>query len=834
MRKLYAFAALMVGVAGSSLAANNDKENFSAPDSVMVAEMQEVVVKAVTVQKNAPFAVTKIQKEEVESFARTGQELPHLFARTPGVMAWSENGLGTGTTYMRIRGAADSRINVTLDGVALNSPEDQCVFWANMNSYASFLQGVQIQRGVGTSTNGDGAFGGSIALTTKAPSYNANGEVSAGVGSYGTSHAGGQFSTGLTGIHVKNGYLVIDGAYHNTYTDGYVHGTHGNSGSYYGALTYINGKGNFKMSYKNIGNYEKTGQAWNGVQTGDNDASFVLGSDLNWDNWPATVNEVGVKTYRDLYKAGLGRFNNLYERLLYQYGQNSFADENGNYATERYMMTDGNLWPRTIDKFRQNHNLLNFVWKINDHWNSTATLHYTRGTGYYEEFRYNNKLTKFGIAMSQDEKAALGIYMDKKGRGYADFVRQKGLTQNTYGLVWNTNYTNDKWDVIMGLSAQNFQGNHYGYLTYTSYQTLSDHLGIGNGKKYQYYDSDADKNDESVFLKANYKVCDIFSLYGDVQYRHVGFHTDGINDKFNSNKDGSEVYLQRLDINKNYHFVNPKVGMSLHKGGHNAYLSYALSHREPERNNFTDNGSYAAPKPESVHDIELGYGFTGKNWYASANLYYMRYFNQFVQTGELSDIGENLTTNIKHSYRMGVELSAGYSPVKWFTIEGNAALSQNKVLDFDEVMSIDWESDFQTIHYDNSTLAFSPSVMLNGFLDFHHKGFQAVWHTAYVSRQYMDNTENKLRSLPSFTTTAIHLSYDLAVKGKRAEANHKHLVFGVDLNNIFNYHYATSGWVYSSYITDAETGGPILDRYTSMGFIPAAGFNMMGSIKFKF
>ena len=106
----------------------------------------------------------------------------------------------------------------------------------------------------------------------------------------------------------------------------------------------------------------------------------------------------------------------------------------------------------------------------------------------------------------------------------------------------------------------------------------------------------------------------------------------------------------------------------------------------------------------------------------------------------MSDIGEALTTNIKQSYRMGVELQAGVNPTKWLTIEANAALSQNKILDFDEVVE-DWDNGTTTIHYDNSTLAFSPSTILNGFVTFHHKGFSATWHTNFVSRMYLDNTE---------------------------------------------------------------------------------------------
>ena len=201
-------------------------------DTLKFEKLQEVTVSGVRTQKDAPYAVSNIKRQELSSHSTTGQELPFLFARTPGVLAWSENGLGTGTTYMRIRGAGGSRINVTLDGVPLNSPEDQCVFWANMNSYGSLLGSVQIQRGVGTSTNGDGAFGGTIGLMSKAPSMKPSAELSGSYGSYNTYNVGGSFSTGLLWRH-----LILDGAYHETNTNGFIHGTSGRSGSYYGGLT---------------------------------------------------------------------------------------------------------------------------------------------------------------------------------------------------------------------------------------------------------------------------------------------------------------------------------------------------------------------------------------------------------------------------------------------------------------------------------------------------------------------------------------------------------------------------------------------------------------------
>ena len=488
-------------------------------------------------------------------------------------------------------------------------------------------------------------------------------------------------------------------------------------------------------------------------------------------------------------------------------------NDDGTYSTERYKMSDGSYWDKTTDNFWQNHNILSASWNISEQWSTSASLHYTYGYGYYREFRPNNKLSKFGLTA----KDADGNKIKK-----TDFVRKKGLSQNTYGLVWNANYQDDSWDVIGGLSLQNFDGNHFGYLTYAAHQAVQ--LAYLNNGDYKYYDSDAHKFDGNVYLKAAYHINEQWDVFGDVQYRHVGYKTDGINDKFYDDESG--YYNQKLDIDKKYDFFNPKAGFSWSIYGHRVYGSVAMSHREPERNNFTDNGSYPAPKAEQMLDFELGYTFTSDSWHMGLNGYYMKYDNQFVQTGALSDIGENLTTNIKDSYRAGIELQAGVNATSWLTIEGNAALSANKIKDFDEVVE-DWDNGTQTIHYDNSTLAFSPSLITNVFFNFHYKGWQAIWHGNYVSRQYLDNTECKDRSLPEYSVANASLSYTLRPKKVLKEC-----IFGLNFNNIFNQHYAASGWVYSAVCE--SYGHPNDNRYYQIGFIPMAGFTMAGNITLHF
>lgn len=773
-----------------AIAASGIAHTAKADDSIRSEKLQEVVVKGVRAQKNAPFAVANIKKTELNNFSKSGRELPFLFANTPGITAWSENGVGTGTTHMRIRGAAGSRINVTLDGVPLNSPEDQTVFWVNMNSYGSLLKSVQIQRGIGTSTNGDGAFGGTISLLTNMPSREKMLEITGSYGTYNTYNAGASFSSGLLWNH-----LIFDGAYHETGTDGFIHGTSGRSGSYYGGLTWFGDK--FTLRYKNIGNFEKTGQAWSGVTAGNDDASLM---------------SQGIHSYKDMYKHGLGRFNSLYEGMVFDSDNWIFPqDSKGNFQTYRYKLDNGKYWDKTTDNFYQNHNILSGSWMPNEHWSHNAAIHYTYGRGYYSEFRPQNKFSKFGLKATDSE----GNTIEK-----ADFVRKKGLTQNNYGALYNVNFKNDKWDVIGGMNMTQFRCNHFGKLKYVSnVGQVEDYTGC------KYYDSDARKDDYSVFAKATYHVFDFFDVFGDIQYRHVFYKTNGLNDKFHED-DNSKQFL---DIHKKYDFWNPKAGVSFHENGHNAYFSAAYAGREPERNNFTDNGSYPAPKAEHMIDYELGYNYDGGNWHAGVNFYHMNYKDQFVQTGEKSDIGESLTTNISKSYRQGIEITADWSPLSWFTVAGNAALSQNKIKDFTEYVD-NWDGDAQTQHYGKSTLSFSPAVILNGFLNFHYAGFDATWHTNFVGRQYLDNTENKDRSLPCYSQTDINMNYTLDTK--KLSLGVKQVVFGLSLNNIFDRHYASSGWVYSA--VSQKNGYDLDNRYYQIGFIPMAGFTAMGNITLRF
>lgn len=795
----------------------NHSDALAAADTSDVILLEEAVIGAVRASKDAPFAVANLGRKELAEFSRSGKELPFLFARTPGVTAWSENGTGIGTSYLRIRGSGGSHINVTLDGVPLNSPEDQCVFWANMNSYSHLLGSVQIQRGIGSSTNGDGVFGGTVSLATGEPSLIPTATVSGAYGAWNSYTAGVNLSSGLLWKH-----LILEAAYHQSGTDGYVHGTAGRSGSYYGALTWLGRR--LKIGYKLLGNFENTGQAWNGITAGSDDLSLMDGT------YGAAT---GIKTYADLCRVGLGRYNSLYEQLATDDNGDFIQDEAGNYTTRRYTMKDGSFWPRTTDNFWQNHHLLNAAWAITERLKFSATLHYTHGYGWYEEFRENYKLLKYGLNWFTGE----GGSTVKK----ADFVRKKGLDQHHFGGIVNLMWKNERWDVSGGVAVQQFIGNHYAHLNYCSNDgIIARYFKEG---RYDYYNSDARKMDANIFLKAAFNITREWSVFADFQYRHVNYRTWGGNDKYIIKKDSNgddtdNTTQQTLDVLQKFDFFNPKAGVNFARDGHRAYASVAWSGREPERNNYTDNGNYPFPKAEHLLDTELGYQFRGENWNAGVNLYYMYYKDQLVQTGEKSDIGESLTTNIARSYRTGAEITAGWDVTSWLHLEANAALSANRLLDFDEVAA-DWDAGYydtekdvwvegtRRFHYSGKALAFSPTAVVNVFADVHYKGVSLTWHTSYVSRQYLDNTQNIDRSLPGHSLSSFGLGYTFTFPRVV-----RSLRIGVDVNNVFNARVAQSGWVYSAICESA--GHPDSNRYYQIGFIPVAPCNAMASVRMSF
>lgn len=710
-------------------------------DTIVSRNLDEFVVRAAQVAEGSPMAKSNVTGKELQT-NNFGQDVPYLISQTPSVIVTSDAGTGIGYTSFRIRGTGDSRINVTVNGVPLNDSESQTTFWVNMPDFASSTGEVQVQRGVGSSTNGAGAFGASISMMTERASMTPFFEASETAGSFGTSKTTVKGSTGL-----MNNLFVADARYSKMRSNGYIDRAKADVSSYYGSLTMY--RDATQLKFTTFGSAETTNQAWNYVPS-------------------------------DYIKAGNRTYNSCGE-----------YEENG--VTKYYDQTD-NYW--------QQHYHLSMVHSFNAYLGTSLTLHYTHGKGYYEDYKAGAKLAKFGLEPFNGT--------DGQTVKRTDLVRRKWMRNDFYGFVFKADYKKDFIDAIFGLGANNYEGDHFGRVIWArNYFNLSP--------THEYYRNKGEKLDYNAYLKTTFATSSHTSIYADLQYRGIHYTIDGTSDK-----------VPQLDVDTDFGFFNPKFGFNYRNGGQQAYASFAIGHREPGRNNYTDESAVEHPTYETLYDYEVGYSVAGKRWNTAVSLYYMDYDNQLIQTGRLSEIGEALTTNIKDSYRMGVELSGNVQIADWLRWQANITLSQNKIRNFVESVAAydaNWD-DIAPIEvkYDKTDIAFSPSVTANNTFSVHAGGFDAGLNSVYVSRQYLDNTACRSRSIDSYFVSNATLSYTFNTKAV------DDIVVGLRINNLFNEKYETSGWV-SSCVVEGES--TVDNRTVYDGLAVQATTNFMINIKLR-
>lgn len=455
------------------------------------------------------------------------------------------------------------------------------------------------------------------------------------------------------------------------------------------------------------------------------------------------------------------------------------------------------------DNYRQQHYHLILNQRLGNLWNLNVTLHYTPGEGYYEDYKANAKYGSY----------KLSSYFDPEGNEVkrTDLVRRKWLESDFYGGVFALNYLNHNLSATLGGGINRFDCDHFGRVIWAkTANALPD-------PDYEYYRNTGIKDDYNLYAKANYRISAAFNAYLDLQYRGIDYTISGSDDKAGDH----------VDIDKHWDFFNPKAGLNFQKNGHNAFVSFAIANREPNRDNFTEAGPEERPTHETLYDYEAGYSYTHPRFQAGVNLYYMDYNNQLILTGKISEIGEALTSNIKDSYRMGIELTAGVKITDWLSWNGNATFSRNKIRNFTEVIEnydANWSpvEGQEVLHNELGTtnIAFSPDMIGNSIFDLNWKGFSAGFISQYVGRQYMDNTSSKSRSIDSYFINSLRLGYTFT------PAFMKEIALDVTVNNLFNEKYETNGWVYS-----AMVGG---ERYMEDGYFTQAGTNAMARVTFRF
>jgi iron complex outermembrane receptor protein len=656
-------------------------------DTTKVNPLDEVLVSAIRVTSKTPVSFSNLEKKDIK-FRNLGQDIPVLMNYLPSVVTTSDAGNGVGYTGIRVRGSDATRVNVTINGIPYNDAESQGTYWVNMPDFASSLQSLQLQRGVGTSTNGVGAFGASLNLLTDNFAHESNGEIVASAGSFNTYKENVKFSTGLLNDHME-----LSGRLSNINSQGYIDRAESDLQSYFLQGAYVGETTLIKALV--FGGKEKTYQSWNGI-----DAETL--------NSERTFNSAGL-----------------------------FTDENGIVR----------FYENETDNYQQTNCQLLWSEKINEVWSTNFALHYTKGFGYYENYKEDADFEDYGLEPVSSETAT-------------DLVRQKWLDNDFYGTTFSVNYQKEKWDVIFAGGWSKYEGSHFGKVIWARFASKSE---LGD----LYYDDDATKTDGNIFAKANYQLNEKLSLFGDLQYRNVNYQAEGVQPEF---------------VDDTFHFFNPKAGITYDFNLKNSlYFSFARANREPNRTDY--EGEIVLP--ETLDDYELGWRYVNKKVQFNTNIYYMNYKDQLILTGELDDVGSPIRSNSETSYRLGLEVDVTFVLSEKFIIKPNFTISSNK--------NVDLEEDNQ--YFGNTDIAYSPSVIAGNIVIYKPvKNFYLSLLQKFVGSQYMNNIESPEAKLPDYFVNDVNLAYTFYPKSV-----FKSIVVNALINNIFNKQYVSNGYMYDVY-----------------------------------
>lgn len=556
-------------------------------DSLQLVNLQEVQIISTRATSKTPVAFTDVNKQQIgrQNF---GLDIPFLLTITPSVLTTSDAGGGIGYTSIRVRGTDATRINITANGIPMNDAESHSIFWVNTPDIASSLEDMQVQRGAGTSTNGSGAFGASINMRTQGIPSKPYAEIGGSYGSFNTHK-----ETVKVGSGIINNRWGFDARLSNIQSDGYRDRAFSDLKSYFVQGGYYGDNTTVKLI--TFGGKEETYHAWDGISKKklETDRRYNPNGEIKDDN----INKGKV----------IGFYDNQ------------------------------------VDVYNQTHYqlLLNHI--FSPEWNMNVALHYTKGDGYYEEYKNGRKLVEYGITPYTVD----GVLHEK-----SNLVRRKLVDSDFGGGVFSLNYKNNKLDASLGGALSYYTNDHYGQVIWIKNyvgQLLPNH---------EYYRNTGKKGDGNIYAKANYELTRGLNAYADLQYRYIKYKIDGNNDKWDWRTDPGK--LQQLNINEDFSFFNPKLGLFWQiSPSHSAYGSFAVAQKEPTRNNYTDGLLEEYPRPEKMFDYELGYTYRS-NWFsAGVNLYYMDYTDQLVLNGRVNEIGEPMAENVKDSYRMGIEATAG-------------------------------------------------------------------------------------------------------------------------------------------------------------------------------
>ncbi|MFN8264455.1 MAG: TonB-dependent receptor [Chitinophagaceae bacterium] len=729
----------------------NDKiQTISITIEEQALFLQPVEVMAIRAGDRMPFAKTNLGKADIAKM-NTGVDLPFIVNQTPSVIINSDAGNGIGYTGIRIRGTDATRINMTLNGIPYNDAESQGIFFVNLPDFSSSVNSIQIQRGVGTSSNGAGAFGATLNLSTNEFQEKPYAELNTGFGSFNTQRYTLKGGTGLL-----NNHFTIDARASFIGSDGFIDRGSSDLQSAYGSIAYYSKKTSIRFNA--FTGKEKTFQAWNGIPEAKLKGDAAALETHYWNNVGYLYN-----TREDSVNLFNSSNNRTYNYFLYQ---------------------------NQTDNYQQNHYQLFFNHQLNKDWTLNAALFLTRGKGYYEEYKTKASVSDYGF----DDFVVGGETITE-----ADLIRQLWLDNYFYGTTFSAQYKKDKNQFTFGGAYTQYDGKHYGKITWSEAPIP---------KEYKWYDLTADKSDLNLYAKYQRRITTRWEAFADVQYRTVNHTING----FRKTPD--------LKLNNNFNFVNPKLGISYaDTKGWLGFASFSIGNKEPNREDF-EAGVSQQPKHETLYDFEINIERRQSKYSWAATGYYMYYHNQLVLTGRINDVGAYTRTNIPKSYRTGIELQGTVQPVKWFNAAANLTLSSNRLLKFTEYVD-DYDNGGQKENYfASSPISFSPAVVSGFTLNFvPFKQTELSLLNKYVSRQYLDNTGNKSRSIDPYFVSDLRIFYQL--KTKMA----KEFNLFLQINNVLDVKYEANGYTYN-YIYGGQT---IVENF----YYPMAGRNLMAGLTIK-
>ncbi|UKN03576.1 TonB-dependent receptor [Paracrocinitomix mangrovi] len=711
----------------------------------------KVIVTALKAGEKTPTTYTNIDKEEIEK-KNFGQDIPFLFRSTPSTVVSSDAGAGVGYTGIRIRGVDPTRTNVTINGIPINDSESHGVYWVNMPDFASSVDNIQIQRGVGTSSNGAAAFGATINIETNDINKKAYGVLDNSYGSFNTLKNSLKVGSGLI-----NDKFTFDMRLSNIQSDGYIDRASSNLKSLYSSVAWVGKKAMLK-------------------------ANVFMGRERTYQAWWGTPESVVFGTQEDVV---------------------AYADRNWIFGDDRdNLLNSGRTYnyytyQNEVDNYGQDHYQLHFMQSISPNLNLSIAGHYTRGKGYYEQYKADDDLATYGLD---------SLFIGGDTITTTDIIRRRWLDNHFSGAVFALNYNNKKgFDFTWGGAGNAYTGLHYGEIIWSEFASNSQYQD-------KYYQTDAFKVDVSSYVKATYELKK-FTFFGDVQIRYIDYQFEGVDESYGE--------IISLDQKVNYLFLNPKAGLMYDLNDkHNFYASYAMANREPTRGDFVESPPSQQPNPEQLHNIETGYRMKLKKAYLNANLYYMHYIDQLILTGQVNDVGSYTRTNVSRSYRAGLEIEGGVYLMKNLSLSGNFTYSMNKIPNFTEYVD-DYDNGGQIeIQHTNTDLAFSPNMIASLGLDYEPiKNLHLTVLGKYVDDQYLDNTSNENRMIPSYFISNFRVDYTIKDKF------FKEIVLGVAINNFTNTLYANNGYTWGYYY-----GGEYIQENF---YYPQAGINWLGRVMLK-